>query len=68
MSGRRMLGELVGLIGRDDAAPIVREALATDAPSVYLAEYLGELWRELAVDGTMNTHRKTRPRVAQARK
>jgi hypothetical protein len=68
VTARRAIRELVALVGRDDAAPIVREALASDAPSVYLAEYLGELWRAIAEADTMNTRRNTRPRVPQARK
>lgn len=42
---KRMLGDLVALVGRDAAAPLVREALEAERPSDALAELLADAWR-----------------------
>ncbi len=47
MNARQIVRELVDLIGRDAAAPIIRDALRSDAPVRAAREALDDAWSEL---------------------
>lgn len=47
MSARQIVRELVELIGRDAASPIIRDALRSDSPMRAAREALDDAWSAL---------------------